>query len=45
VRNQMTIAHLTASLIGVAAAILLKQPEKMRCYRTFAQPPQQRMTG
>jgi hypothetical protein len=45
VRNQMTIAHLTASLIGVAAAILLKQPEKMRRYRTFAQPPQQRMTG
>lgn len=45
VRNQMTIAHLTASLIGVAAAILLKQPEKMRCYRTFAQLPQQRMTG
>jgi transposase len=36
VRNQMTIAHLTASLIAVAAAILLKQPEKMRCYRTFA---------
>jgi len=45
VRNQMTIAHLTASLIGVAAAILLKQPEKMRCYRTFAQMPPQRMTG
>jgi hypothetical protein len=45
VRNQLTIAHLTASLIGVAAAILLKQPEKMRCYRTFAQPPQQHMTG
>ncbi|HJZ05415.1 MAG TPA: transposase [Patescibacteria group bacterium] len=45
VRNQMTIAHLTASLIGVAAAILLKQPEKMRCHKTFAQPPTQRMTG
>ena len=45
VRNQMTIAHLTASLIGVAAAILLKQPEKMRCNKTFAQLPQQRMTG
>jgi hypothetical protein len=41
----MTIAHLTASLIAVAAAILLKQPEKMRCYRTFAAPPQMRMTG
>lgn len=45
VRNQMTIAHLTASLIGVAAAILLKQPEKMRCCRTFAQLPQLRLTG
>jgi hypothetical protein len=52
VRNQMTIAHLTASLVGVAAAILLKQPEKMRCCRTFAHStasstpsPQQRMTG
>jgi hypothetical protein len=52
VRNQMTIAHLTASLVGVAAAILLKQPDKMRCCRTFAHStasptpsPQQRMTG
>jgi len=45
VRNQMTIAHLTASLIGVAAAILLKQPKKMRCYKTFAQLPKRRMTG
>jgi hypothetical protein len=45
VRNQMTIAHLTASLIGVAAAILLKQPQKLRCYKTFARLPQQRMTG
>ena len=45
VRNQMTIAHLTASLIGVAAAILLKQPEKMRCNKTFAQLPRKRMTG
>ena len=45
VRNQMTIAHLTASLIGVAAAILLKQPEKMRCHKRFAQLPTQRMTA
>lgn len=36
VSNQMTIAHLTASLIAVAAAIHLKQPENIRCYRTFA---------
>ena len=45
VRNQMTIAHLTASLIGVAAAILLKHPEKMRCHMTFAQLPSRRMAG
>ena len=36
VRNQMTIAHLTASSIAVAAAVLLKEPNKMRCYSTFA---------
>jgi hypothetical protein len=45
VRNQMTIAHLCQSLVAVAAAILLKQPEKMRCCRTFAQLPRQCMTG
>jgi hypothetical protein len=46
IRNQMTIAHLTASLIAVAAAVLLRQPDKMRCYRTFARLPQQlQMTG
>lgn len=45
VRNQMTIAHLTASLIGVAAAILLKQPEKMRCHKTFAQLLGRRIAG
>jgi len=39
ISNQMTIAHLSASLIAVAAAILLKQPDKIRCYRTFAQLP------
>ena len=36
VRNQMTIAHLSHSLVAVAAAILLNRPEKIRCYRTFA---------
>ena len=45
VRNQMSIAHMCQSLVAVTAAILLKQPEKMRCYRTFAQPPKKRMTG
>jgi len=36
ISNQMTIAHLSASLIAVAAAVILKQPDKIRCYRTFA---------
>jgi hypothetical protein len=36
IRNQMTIAHLSMSLIAYAAAILLDQPEKIRCFRTFA---------
>ena len=45
ISNQMTIAHLTASLIAVAAGVLLKQPEKMRRYRTFADPPDLRRTG
>lgn len=45
ISNQMTIAHLSASLIAVAAAILLKQPEKIRCYRTFAHLPKIRQTG
>jgi hypothetical protein len=45
ISNQMTIAHLTASLIAVAAAVVLKQPEKIRCYRTFAELPQVRLTG
>ena len=37
IKNQMTIAHLTASLIAVAAATLLDSRDKIRCYRTFAQ--------
>jgi len=45
IKNQMTIAHLTASLIAVAAATLLGQPDKIRCYRTFANPPDLRQTG
>jgi len=39
ISNQMTIAHLCASLIAVAAAVILKQPDKIRCYRTFARLP------
>ncbi len=39
VQNQMTIAHLSMSLVAAAAGILLKQPDKIRCYRTFANRP------
>ena len=39
IKNQMTIAHLTASLIAVAAATLLHSSDKIRCYRTFAELP------
>jgi hypothetical protein len=36
VRNQMTIAHLTLNLVAVAATIVLGQPAKIRCHKTFA---------
>lgn len=36
IKNQMTIAHISLSLVAFAAAILMKQPNKIRCYRTFA---------
>ncbi len=36
VQNQITIAHLSMSLIAKAAAVLMQQPEKIRCFRTFA---------
>jgi hypothetical protein len=45
VRNQMTLAHLSLSLVAVAAAILLDRPEKVRCFRTFAQRSSLRGTG
>jgi hypothetical protein len=35
VKNQMTIAHLTQSLIALAA-VSINQKEKIRCARTFA---------
>jgi len=35
VKNQMTIAHITLSLIALAAVTINKK-EKIRCYRTFA---------
>ena len=45
VRNQMTVAHLSLSLVAVAAALILKQPEKMRSFRTFANTPNLQNTG
>jgi hypothetical protein len=36
IKNQLTIAHLSMSLIAYTAAILLKMPDKIRSYRTFA---------
>jgi len=45
ISNQMTIAHLTASLIAVAAGIELREPDRIRCYRTFADPPDLSRTG
>ena len=36
IRNQMTLAHLTLSLTAVAATLVLKRPDKIRCYKTFA---------
>lgn len=39
IKNQMTIAHLSLSLIAYAAAVLMKQPARIRCYRTFALEP------
>jgi len=45
ISNQMTIAHVTASLVAVAAAILLKQSAKIRCYRMFASPSKPHQAG
>lgn len=39
IKNQMTIAHLSMSLLAYAAAILLEAPDKIRCYRTFTHSP------
>ena len=36
IRNQMTVAHLSLSLTAVAAALVLERPDKIRCYKTFA---------
>lgn len=39
IQNQTTIAHLSMSLVACAAALLLKKPDQIRCYRTFANDP------
>lgn len=39
VQNQMAIVHLSMSFVASAAALLLKQPDKIRCFRTFSQLP------
>ena len=36
IKNQMTIAHLSLSLVAHAAALLLEQPQNIRCFRNFA---------
>ena len=36
IRNQMTLAHLSLSLTAIAAALILQRPDKIRCYKTFA---------
>ena len=36
IKNQLAIAHLTMILIAYAASILIDQPDKIRCYSTFA---------
>jgi len=38
IRNQMSIAHLSLNLVAVAAAIVLRQPDRIRCCKTFADP-------
>ncbi len=38
IRNQMSIAHLSLNLVAVAAAMVLRRPEQIRCYKTFADP-------
>jgi transposase len=42
IKNQITIAHLTLSLVAYTAAIIMKNPDKIRCFRTFAKPPRKR---
>jgi hypothetical protein len=36
IRNQMTLKHLVLSLTALAASVVLEQPDKIRCCKTFA---------
>jgi hypothetical protein len=36
IRNHMTLAHLSLSLTALASALILKRPDKIRCYKTYA---------
>ncbi|MBU1087475.1 MAG: transposase, partial [Candidatus Omnitrophica bacterium] len=45
IKNQMTIAHLAMSLVAAAAALLMLKPDKIRCYRTFANESANCLTG
>jgi hypothetical protein len=36
IKNQISIAHLSMSLVAYAASILLDQPDKIRSYKYFA---------
>ena len=38
IRNRMSIAHLTLDLVAVAATIVVKRTDKIRCYKTFPDP-------
>ncbi|OQZ04641.1 MAG: hypothetical protein B6D34_02525 [Candidatus Brocadia sp. UTAMX1] len=39
VQNQMDIVYLSMSLVASTVALILKQPDKIRCLRTFAELP------
>jgi hypothetical protein len=36
IRNHMTLAHLSLSLTALASALILKRPDKIRSYKTYA---------
>jgi len=38
IKNQMSIAHLSLNLVAVAATIILRQPDRIRCCKTLAEP-------